>query len=218
VGFPRYGVNGGAPPRQIPADYRIEVRGDGVPPRDLHLADLHVLTRQTLVADHHCVAGWSALGLKWSGFAVDELYERLVRPTLRPGAAVTHVAFTGLDSMRSIVRLEDVLAPGVLLADRLDGAPLTPEHGAPIRLLSPQQYGFVSTKYLCRIELYDHEPAGQYHAVSSVNRILRLVRPHERARVWREERHRFLPSWVARRVYRLVVPLPAPPLPPDADG
>ena len=41
---------------------------------------------------------------------------------------------------------EDALADGVLIADRLDGRPLDGDHGAPARLVSPNQYGFVSTK------------------------------------------------------------------------
>lgn len=217
VGFPRYGVNPKGPLPRVPADHRIELRGHEVDARDLRLTDLADLARQTIVADHHCVAGWSAVDLTWSGFGFAEVYERLLRPALRPGARVTHVAFTGLDSMRSIARLADLLGPDVLLADRLDNAPLTPEHGAPVRLVSPGQYGFVGIKQLCRVELYDGEPAGRYHASPSVNRILRMVRPHERARVWREERHRFLPAWLARRLYRRLAPLPAPPLPPRAD-
>ena len=80
-----------------------------------------------------------------------------------PGTVVTHVVFEGLDRYRSIVVLEDALAEDVLLADRLDGAPLGPDHGAPVRLVSPQQYGFMSTKHLCRIELHTEEPPGRYH-------------------------------------------------------
>ena len=34
----------------------------------------------------------------------------------------------------------------------------------------------------------------------------------EVARVWREERHRYVPSWLIRPIYRRLVPLPAKPL------
>ena len=120
--------------------------------------------------------------------------------------------FVGYDEYRSIVALEDALADNVLVADRLDGEPLTPEHGAPVRLVSPDQYGFVSTKHLCRIELHRSEPAGFYHPSRKVQRALRTVRPHRRARVWREERHRYVPSWLVRRIYHRLIKLPAPPL------
>jgi DMSO/TMAO reductase YedYZ molybdopterin-dependent catalytic subunit len=161
-------------------------------------------------ADLHCVAGWSAVGLRWAGVAFRDVYEQLVAPALGAGTRVAFVVFRGADSYRSIVTLEDALAADVLLADHLDGAPLSPEHGAPVRLVSPAQYGFVSTKHLCRIELHATEPPAIFHSHPSVQRALRTVRPHPRARVWQEERHRYLPSWLVRPVYRRLVALPAP--------
>ena len=76
---------------------------------------------------------------------------------------------------------EDALADGVLIADRLDGRPLDGDHGAPARLVSPNQYGFVSTKHLCRIELHTAEPSENYHPSTIVDVGLRLLKPHPRA-------------------------------------
>ena len=112
--------------------------------------------------------------------------------------------------------LADVLADNVLVADHLDGQPLTAVQGSPLRLVSPSQYGFVSTKHLHRIELYATEPPAFYHPAKSIQRALRTVRPHPRARVWREERHRYLPSWLIRPIYRRLVKLPAPLAPPPS--
>ena len=39
-----------------------------------------------------------------------------------------------------------------------DGRPLDGDHGAPVRLVSPAQYGYISTKHLCRIEVHSGEP------------------------------------------------------------
>ena len=55
--------------------------------------------------------------------------------------------------------IEDALGDDVLIAEHLDGRPLDGDHGAPVRLVSPSQYGFISTKHLCRIELHTAEPA-----------------------------------------------------------
>ena len=54
--------------------------------------------------------------------------------------------------------IEDALADDVLIAEHLDGRPLDGDHGAPARLVSPDQYGFVSTKHLCSIELHTGVP------------------------------------------------------------
>jgi DMSO/TMAO reductase YedYZ molybdopterin-dependent catalytic subunit len=109
--------------------------------------------------------------------------------------------FGGLDGHRSTVTLEDALGDDVLIAERLGGRPLDGDHGAPVRLVSPSQYGFVSTKHLCRIELHTAEPAGPRGAS-----VMRLLAPHPRARVREEERHGVLPAWSVRPVYRLLIP------------
>lgn len=210
-GLPRFGVNLDRPPPQVPDDLALDVVGDLTRRVSLTTADLARLPRCEVEADLHCVAGWSGIGLRWEGVAVPDLYELLIKPALVESAQVAYAVFVGLDGYRSIVAIEDVLTENVLLADRLDGQPLTAEHGAPLRLVSPHQYGFISTKNLCRIELYDSEPPGFYHPTKSVQRALRAVRPHRRARVWHEERHRYLPSWLVRRLYRLLIKLPAPP-------
>ncbi len=214
-GLPRFGIESHAPPR-IPHDAIIDVAGALIGPVSFSPAELAGLPRRTIDADLHCVAGWSAVGLRWAGVAFDDVYRLLIRPRLAPGAQVSYLVFVGWDGYRSIVTLADALAENVLLADELDGRPLPPEHGAPLRLVSPDQYGFISTKHLRRIELYPSEPPAFYHPVARIQRALRTVRPHPRARVWREERHRFVPSWPIRRIYRLLVRLPAPPLDPAA--
>ena len=211
-GFPRFGVELGKPPPVPPLGTVIEVTGELARHVALRPEDLASLPRRRVDAALHCVAGWSAVGLGWEGVPFVDLYRLLIEPALVEGARVRYLVFVGLDGYRSIVAVEDALADGVLIADRLDGQPLPPEHGAPARLVSPDQYGFVSTKHLCRIELHASEPVNLYHSRRSIQRALRTVRPHRRARVWREERHRYVPSWLIRRVYRRLVALPAPPV------
>lgn len=210
-GLPRFGIDRARPAPRVPEDLVIEVTGELTRRVALTPADLLDLPRREVVADLHCVAGWSAVGLHWEGVAFADLYRMLVEPALAPAARIGYLVFVGVDGYRSIVAVEDAFVEGVLVADRLDGEPLTAEHGAPVRLVSPDQYGFVGTKHLCRIELYRSEPTAFYHPRRRLQRALRLVRPHRRARVWREERHRYLPSWLVRRVYRLLIALPAAP-------
>jgi hypothetical protein len=45
-----------------------------------------------------------------------------------------------------------------------------------VRLVSPNQYGFVNTKHLCRIELHTAEPTQSYGSASATARVgLRLL-------------------------------------------
>jgi DMSO/TMAO reductase YedYZ molybdopterin-dependent catalytic subunit len=205
-GFPRFGTHFHRPPPEVPSDPVIEIAGAVTKPFALPVAALATLPRRELTADFHCVAGWSATDLHWEGVAFETFYRLVIEPALEPGTSITHVAFGGLDRYQSIVLLEDALAEDVLIADRLDGRPLDADHGAPVRLVSPSQYGFISTKHLCRIELHPGQPAERYHPSPGIQLGLQLVKPHRRARVWHEERHRYLPAWAVRPFYRRIIP------------
>ena len=78
-----------------------------------------------------------------------------------------------------------------------------------ILMVSPSQYGFISTKHLCRIEVHTAPPEENYGYANTLARVgLRgpLFQRHPRSRVWHEERHRYLPGWPLRPVYRLLIP------------
>ena len=197
-GFPRFGTHLHHPPPAIPPDAAIDVTGAVRAPLVVALSELHGLPRVEQVADFHCVAGWSATGLRWEGVAFTTLYRKLIEPQLTPAATVTHVVFRGWDGYSTTVLLEDALAEDVVVATRLDGQPLSPAHGAPVRLVSPSQYGFVSTKHLRTIEVHTRRPRDEHPYTV-------LTRSHSRARVWHEERHPWFPAAVVRPVYRALI-------------
>ncbi len=200
-GFPRFGTHLGRPAPAVPADPVITIGGGAVAtPFGLPLAALADLPRREITADFHCVAGWSATGLRWEGVAFRTFFQMVVEPQLVPGVEVTHLVFRGLDRYRSVVLAEDAFGDDVLLAERLDGRPLGGDHGAPVRLVSPSQYGYVSIKHLCRIEVHGAEPERRHRSFVDE----RLLEAHPRARVWEEERHGSLPGWLVRPVYRAV--------------
>jgi len=197
-GFPRFGEHLGRPAPAVPVDPVIEVRGAVTEAFDVPLANLATLPRRELSADFHCVAGWSATNLRWEGVAFETFYRSIVVPALLPDTVVTHVVFRGLDGFRSVVEIEDAMADDVLIAERLDGQPLDSDHGAPARLVSPAQYGYVSTKHLCCVEAHTAKPKEpRLAALMSL-----LFKVHPRARVWEEERHGSFPAWSVRPVYR----------------
>lgn len=197
-GFPRFGTHLARPAPAVPVDPVIKICGSVTEAFDVPLAILATLPRRELRADFHCVTGWSATDLCWEGVPFEAFYRRIISPALPPATVVTHLAFRGVDRYSSVVTIEDALADGVLIAERLDGSPLTSDHGAPARLVSPTQYGYISTKHLCRIVVHTAEPPGR----SGLSDL--LIRAHPRARVWGEERHRFLPTWLVRPAYRAI--------------
>jgi sulfane dehydrogenase subunit SoxC len=62
--------------------------------------------------------------------------------------------------------LADALREEVLLAYQVNGRPLPPQHGYPLRLLVPGWYGMASVKWLRRITVVD-EPFGGYQQTGS---------------------------------------------------
>jgi DMSO/TMAO reductase YedYZ molybdopterin-dependent catalytic subunit len=197
-GFPRFGDPFARPAPAVPVDPVIEIRGAVTEAFEIPLALLGTLPREAPTADFHCVSGWSATNLRWEGVSFATFYRSVITPALMPDAVVTHVVFRGLDRYRSVVSIEDALADGVLIADRLGGRPLDGDHGAPARLVSPDQYGYISTKHLCRIDVHTAEPRIAYGSTI----INLLFRRHPRARVWEEERHGYFPACFVRPVYR----------------
>ena len=198
--FPRYGVPGPGP--RVPPNQSIEISGALAAPLTLPVPGLRQLPRHQMTADFHCVAGWTAPNLHWEGVRFADLFRLLVEPALPAGTAITHVVFEGLDGFRSTLLIEDALSPDVLLAENLNGQPLDNDHGAPMRVVSPQQYGYMNTKHLCRVELHTARPPAVYHSHPRTQFGLQLLKPHPRARVRHEERHGHLPGRVVRPIYQ----------------
>lgn len=158
------------------------------------------LPRISQVSDFHCVTTWSLGGLRWSGVRFADFYHQLVVPQARPAAGAGFVVFRGSDGYCSALPLADLLADDVMLADRLDDAPLGVAHGAPLRLIAPAHYGYKSVKYLGGIEFWTDRRAYRFPLPYP------QFMDHPRARVALEERATLVPNWLLRRAYRLFVP------------
>ena len=112
---------------------------------------LAALTRQTLVDDFRCEEGWTAPNQQWEGVPLTALLD-LAGPL--PNARYAAIA---ADDFTVVVPLAD--AAGVLLATRLNGADLPPEHGGPCRLVSAGQACYASVKWVDSIRLSAERPA-----------------------------------------------------------
>jgi len=195
--FPRFGVSASAKfdiPQTEHAN--ITIRGD-LETFTLRYADLAALERVSVSADFHCVTTWCYPDVGWSGFRFRDVYEHLVKPHLPAQMTPSIMAFKGLDRYKSSLLLEDALADNVLIADQLDGAALSAQHGAPLRLVAPAHYGYKNVKHLTSIELWRDVP--------SYRSFMPHIMEHPRARIAYEERGRYLPGWIFRYLYRPLV-------------
>jgi DMSO/TMAO reductase YedYZ molybdopterin-dependent catalytic subunit len=169
-GFPVLHV--GRVPEQDRVAWRVALGGAVERPLTVPLAELSGWPRVERRADFHCVTGWSRLDNRWEGVALAEVARRV-----RPRPEARFVRFADPQGFDTTVPLDLALAEG-LLADRHDGAPLAPEHGAPLRAVIPSLYGWKSCKWVCAVEFLARERLGFWERRGY----------HNEADPWREQR------------------------------
>ena len=158
-----------------PAAWRLELGGRVSRPLSLSLDELRSRKAVTVTATMECAGNgrahlsprplsqpWlvEAVGTaEWTGVPLAALLEEA-----GPGADAVEVLFTGTDrgveggveqDYERSLSLADVGGPDVLLAYEMNGAPLPPQHGFPLRLLVPGWYGMTNVKWLARITVLD---------------------------------------------------------------
>ncbi len=133
------------------------------------------LPRQTRRNDVHCVTHWTRLDNEWEGVPVRDLLA-LVKPRHEARFVVEHAA----GGWTTNVPLEDLDRDENLLATHHGGAPLTPEHGAPMRLVIPHLYFWKGAKWASGLEFTREDRAGFWEENGY----------HMRGDPWREERYR----------------------------
>ena len=164
-------------PQIDPATWTLRVGGHVDRELALDLDALRALPRQTVRVTMECAGNgrarlhprpvsqpWlnEAVGTAdWTGVPLSAV---LATAGLRPGAV--DVAFTGADHgiergvEQDYVRglnLADALAEEVLLVDEMNGMPLPPQQGAPLRLIVPGWYGMAHVKWLQQITVLDRQ-------------------------------------------------------------
>ena len=128
-----------------PAAYELKILGLAQEPVRLTTTDLDRLPRIAQNSRLKCVQCWSGR-INWEGFRAQELL-KLARP--KPEA--TWVRVDCADKYYDFVKLEDLLHPRTLFAVGMKGEALTPEHGAPLRLVHADQVRL-------QVVEADHEP------------------------------------------------------------
>jgi DMSO/TMAO reductase YedYZ molybdopterin-dependent catalytic subunit len=129
-------------------EYRLVVTGPR--PYTLTLADLRALPQHDVDLPIACVEGWSR-SARWTGVRVRDLAERAGAPA---DARVRVVSLQLRGGYRvSEMGHEHVRDPLTLLALRLNGRELVPDHGYPARLIAPNRPGVLQTKWVGRLEV-----------------------------------------------------------------
>jgi DMSO/TMAO reductase YedYZ molybdopterin-dependent catalytic subunit len=152
-----------------PASWTLSV--GGLYGRDVDLTltldDIKTLPRVEMITELKCIEGWSVI-VRWAGARFSDFAARYLPKTIdgsRPDVAnhpeklVPYVSIATPDDGYFVGwDMPSILHPQTLLAYEMNGAPLLPEHGAPLRLASPTKYGIKQIKRIGRIEFTAERP------------------------------------------------------------
>lgn len=179
--------NHGSIPEVNSDGYRLVVGGLVDRTLEFSLEDLRGLPREEVTAVLECAGNrrdglmelapipgetpWGAGAISNASWAGVPLREVLLAAGVEEEAR--HAAFVGLDEVEGedgsfnyggSIPLEKALAPEVLLAYEMNGEPLTPEHGFPLRIVAPGYYGARSVKWLSNITLQEGPSDNHFQA------------------------------------------------------
>ncbi|HUK45644.1 MAG TPA: molybdopterin-dependent oxidoreductase [Gaiellaceae bacterium] len=147
-GWRIYAVSGSLPGFD-PKTWRLEIGGHVEQPTTLDYHQLLALPKVEQVSTFHCVTGWTVKNVQWGGVRLGEVLA-LAKPT-----DVAHaIEFVSMENpyvdylTRQQASLHDVM-----LAYEMEGKPLARAHGAPVRLVIPEMYGYKNVKWLTGINL-----------------------------------------------------------------
>jgi hypothetical protein len=153
----------------------LEMPGDtpaGVPGLLLTMADVKKLPRVEMVTEFKCIEGWSEI-VSWAGTRMRDFLSAFrprkgsgnqFDPTERPTGIPEYVGFETPDGQYYVgIERRVALHPQTLLAYELNGQPLTPDHGGPLRLVTPLKYGIKQLKQIGRLTYTDTRPHDYWH-------------------------------------------------------
>jgi DMSO/TMAO reductase YedYZ molybdopterin-dependent catalytic subunit len=131
--------------------YRLELSGLVERPKTFTLADLEVMPRTKFVQEFQCVTGWTVSDVHWEGVKLSDILDNA---GVKPGAvALRFESYDGLDT--ESLTLDQARLPDVIVAFGMLGAPVTTEHGGPVRLYVGPMFGYKSLKWLSAIRVVD---------------------------------------------------------------
>jgi len=153
--FRIYSVSG-TYPAIAPGAYRLVVDGLVERRTTFTLADLEAMPRTSLLKDFQCVTGWRVPSVHWEGVRLSEILDAVgVRHS---AMALSFESYDGTDT--ESLTLDQARLPDVIVAYRMLGAPVTTEHGGPVRLYVAPMFGYKSLKWLSAIHLVDQVEPG----------------------------------------------------------
>lgn len=157
-----------SPPAPIDSASNLPLSNDPVPGLLFSMDEIRSLPRVEMTTELKCIEGWSQI-VNWGGVRFSDFAAQFF-PMLRSGETpdlqslperlTQYVSLVTPDRSYYVGwDMQSILHPQTLLAYEMNGAPLKPEHGAPLRLVTTTKYGIKQLKRIGRIEFTNERPA-----------------------------------------------------------
>ena len=148
----------GTMPLFDPASWRLEISGLVRKPQSLGYDALRALPKAEQVSTFHCVTGWTVENVHWGGVRLSE-----VLALANPKDVAHAIEFVSMEKPYvDYLTLKQAGLHDVMLAYEMDGKPLSRSHGAPLRLIIPEMYGYKNVKWLNGINLVGRPQDGYW--------------------------------------------------------
>ncbi|MCK5576745.1 MAG: sulfite oxidase-like oxidoreductase [Dehalococcoidales bacterium] len=164
----------GSIPKMDTAEWTFTLSGLVASGKVLSYQEFTALEQVVVFSDIHCVTRWSRLDNLWQGLSSRAVTD-LVKVLSQAKFAIIHAA----GGFTTNLKIDDFLQPDVVFALKHDGQPLSPEHGAPVRLVVPRLYFWKSAKWVTGVEFTADDRPGFWESAGY----------HNRGDPWKEERY-----------------------------
>ena len=132
-----------------PKTWRLKIGGMVEQPQELSYDELRALPQAAQTSVFHCVTGWTVDGVAWRGVRFKDL---LAAAKPLPGAHALEFVSAEKPYV-DYLTLDQAMLPDAMLAWEMGGQPLLQEHGAPVRVVIPDMYGYKNVKWVAEVNL-----------------------------------------------------------------
>jgi DMSO/TMAO reductase YedYZ molybdopterin-dependent catalytic subunit len=150
-----------AVPEISPNKYRLRIEGLVEDPYALTLKELAAMQDKQEYVTLECIGnpvGGDSIGnALWDGVTLKKIIQKA-----RPKAGIVKVAFFAAEGYTDSIPYNVALSEDVFLAFRMNGQPLPPDHGYPLRVIVPGIFGMKNVKWLSKIELVNYDFKGYW--------------------------------------------------------
>jgi len=163
--------------KDFPVDpWTVTVEGEVETPKTFDIDDLRKNFQQSdRIYPLRCVEGWSMV-IPWTGFSLCELLKQV-----KPTSDAKYVQFVSVFNDEDMIgqrrdtfpwpytealRIDEAMHPLTLVALGMFDKDITPQNGAPVRIIVPWKYGFKSPKAITHIRLLKEKPKTSWNSIA----------------------------------------------------